>query len=91
MAVRVRLAGTLKSVAGGKGEVEAAGGSLKAIIESLDRAFPGFGGKVLGSDGALKQSVVVHVNGTEARQLAGVDTAVAETDEVLISIPLAGG
>jgi len=91
MAVRVRLAGTLKAIAAGKAEIPASAGRVRAIIGELDRAYAGLGSRVLGADGALKKSVLVHLNGQDVRQLEGVETVVGESDELLITIPLAGG
>jgi sulfur-carrier protein len=89
--VRVRFAGTLRQLTGGTKELAVPVGSLRTVIDAIDSTFQGFRAKVLGSDGDLKKSIVVYVNGREVRHLAGMETRIVETDDVLITIPLAGG
>lgn len=56
MSVRVHLSSNLRGPAGGRAEVEASGATVGAVIDDLDRRYPGLGE-------ALRSGVSVVIDG----------------------------
>lgn len=91
MAIRVRLSTPLRRLVDGASEVEGRGGSVRSLIEDLDRRFPGFGARVLDDGGGIREFVLVYVNQRDVRTLGGPETALRDGDEVAILPAMAGG
>ena len=92
MAVLVRIPTPLRRVTNGAGEVHAAGGDLAAVIEDLERQFPGMRERLVDEEsGDLRRFINVYVNQEDVRFLSGKDTPVKEGDEVSIVPAIAGG
>lgn len=72
-------------------EVSAAGATVGAIVENLDKAFPGMKERIFDEAGEVRRFILIHVNGEDIRFLDGLQTPVAEKDEVSITPALAGG
>ena len=88
---RVRIPTTLRSLAGGSSEVEAAGSTVGEVLKSLDAAHPGFAERLLDDDGGLRKFVNVFVADDDVRYLQGLDTPVPEGETVAIIPAVAGG
>jgi len=87
---RVRIPPTLRAEVGGKREVEAAGSTLREVIDDLVGRFPGLGRQVL-EDGEVAPFVNVYVNSEDARTLQGLDTPVVAGSTVILLPAMAGG
>jgi MoaD family protein len=88
----IRFFASIRTITGVK-EIEWGGPAptLGDLLEQLaDRYGPGFRRWVLGGEG-LGDSVMVVVNGTDARHKAGLATQLAPTDVVSILPIMAGG
>jgi molybdopterin synthase sulfur carrier subunit len=72
-------------------EVSTAGSNVGELIANLDKAFPGMKDRIYDEAGEVRRFILIHVNGEDIRFLDGLNTAVAERDEVSITPALAGG
>ena len=72
-------------------EVSAAGGTVGEILQNLEKAFPGIKERIFDEAGEVRRFILIHVNGEDIRFLDGLQTVVAEKDEVSITPALAGG
>ena len=91
MAVLVRIPTPLRAVTKGSAEVEAAGDSVAAVIEDLERQFPGMRERLLEDGGELRRFINVYVNQEDIRFLQGAKTTLRPGDEVSIVPAIAGG
>lgn len=92
MAVTVRIPTPLRSLTADRGELEAvAAATLRELVERLDADYPGLRERLCEDDGELRRFVNVFVNGEDVRYLAGLDSAIADGDEVSIVPAVAGG
>ena len=93
MTVNFWIPGPLRSMTGGRGqvEVETAGGSLRDALEGLFAAHPGIRDRVLTERGEIRQHVNVFVGNTEARTMGGLATPVANGMEISITPAISGG
>jgi len=90
MSVKVRIPTTLRTLTGGKSEVEVDGATVGEVISALDAAHPGFADRVL-DDGGLRRFVNVFVADDDVRFLDGLDTKVPDGETVSIIPAVAGG
>jgi sulfur-carrier protein len=81
----------LRSAVGGQKQVELQGGTVRELVDALVAKFPALRQQLLGEDGDLNRFVNVYVNGQDVRYLNGLDTPVAERDEVRLLPAMAGG
>ena len=89
--VQVRIPTPLRKLTGGSEAVDADGASVAAVVESLDRSYPGMKGRVLDDTGTVRRFVNIFVNGEDIRFLQNLDTAVKAGDEVSVVPAIAGG
>lgn len=68
--------------------VEAAGDSLDALFDDLDRRFPGLRFRVVDEQGRLRPNMRVFVNGRNVRELSH---ALRPDDFVAVVLALSGG
>jgi len=91
MSVEVRVPTVLRKHTGGARVVQSEGGTVAAIIEDLDRKFPGIKGELVNEEGQMRQFVNVYVNDEDIRYLQRLDTHVGDGDQVAILPAVAGG
>ena len=89
--VLVLIPAPLRRYTGGEAKVNASGATVAELITNLDAAHPGIGDRILESDGQIRRFVNVFVNGNNVRKLDGIQTAIADGDEVGIVPAMAGG
>ncbi len=87
----VRIPSPLRRYTKSQSKVEASGGNIGEVIESLEAQFPGIKTRLCDDNSQIKRYVNVFVNGEEIRTLQGIDTPVEERDEVSIVPAMAGG
>jgi sulfur-carrier protein len=87
----VHLPSALSGHAAGRRRVEVAGATVGKVLAALGQAHPGVGQRVLDDRGVLRRHVNVFVNGESIRYLHGVETPVADGDEVWILPAVSGG
>jgi molybdopterin synthase sulfur carrier subunit len=90
-AVNVLIPTPLRKFTGGSAKVSAAGGTVAAILDSIDSQFPGLKDRICEDDGEIRRFVNVFVNGENVRDLEGSATAVKSGDEIGIIPAMAGG
>lgn len=84
----VHVPSPLYSYTQNRAQVEAAGGTLEAILQDLDRRYPGFRFRVVDEQGKIRPTILFYVNGQVTRTLA---QAVGAGEEVHIIAALSGG
>jgi cysteine synthase B len=88
--ITVRIPPTLRGEVGGARQVEAAGDSIREVLDDLVDRHPALGPQILAS-GSIAPFVNVYVGGEDVRTLNGLDTAVATGDTVILLPAMAGG
>jgi sulfur-carrier protein len=87
----VHLPAALSGHAAGQRRVDVTGATVGKVLAALGQAHPGVGHRVLDERGVLRRHVNVYVNGESIRYLDGVETPVADGDEVWIFPAVSGG
>ncbi|HWP22880.1 MAG TPA: ubiquitin-like small modifier protein 1 [Candidatus Binatia bacterium] len=91
MSVRVRVPTPLRKYTQGADEVSAQGNTVKAIVEDLEKSYPGIKERICDETGKVRRFVNVYVNGDDIRFLQNLDTALKEGDSISIVPAIAGG
>lgn len=89
--VTVSLPSLLRSAAGGRGEVEAAGSTLKEVLEDLFRRHPMLRRHVFDDAGEQREHVNVFLNDQNVRWLESFDEPVRDGDTVTVLQAVSGG
>ncbi len=79
----VRIPPTLRAETGGEREVLADGETVRDLLDDLTARFPGLRGQL--------EHANVYVGGEDIRTRDGFETAVTETDTVILLPAMAGG
>ncbi len=87
----IRVPPVLRPQTGGESEVSADGGTVGEALRSLTASYPETEGQLFGPEGDLNRYVNVYLNDEDVRVLDGLDTAVAESDTIVILPAMAGG
>jgi sulfur-carrier protein len=87
----IRIPPVLRPSVGGEREVSAEGGSVGDVLRALADEHPETQGQLFGADGDLNRYVNVYLNDEDVRVLDGLDTAVKDSDTVVILPAMAGG
>jgi sulfur-carrier protein len=91
MPIRVRVPTPLRRFTAGSDEVAAAGDSIRAVIEDLERRHPGISERLLDEKGDLRRFVNIYLNGDDIRFLDQLNSKVKDGDDVSIVPAIAGG
>ncbi len=87
----VRIPTPLRALTKGSAEVQAKGDSVAAIVEDLERQFPGLRERLVDEGGELRRFINIYVNEEDIRFLDGKKTALKASDQVSIVPAIAGG
>ena len=87
----VKIPPVLRASVGGAKEVEASGASVGDVLRSLAEQHPATESQLFSEGGDLNRYVNVYLNDEDVRVLDGLDTAVAESDTIVILPAMAGG
>ncbi len=90
MPVTVRIPAPLRPTVGGASALECSPGTIRELIDQLDAQHAGFRDRVM-ENGSLRRFVNVFVSGEDVRFGDGIDTVVADGQEVTILPAVAGG
>ena len=85
--MRVLIPSSLRSYTE-KGQAEARGATLGAVLGDLERQYPGIRFRVVDEQERIRRHIRIFVNGTQAGDLS---QALAPQDEVIIVQALSGG
>jgi cysteine synthase B len=88
--ITVRIPPTLRAEVGGARQVDAAGDTVREVLEDLVDRHPALGPQIL-ANGGIAPFVNVYVGGEDVRTLNGLETAVATGDTVILLPAMAGG
>jgi sulfur-carrier protein len=81
----------MRRVAGGKRDVSADGENVSAVIEDLERQYPGFKDRLMDESGDLRRFINIYINGEDIRYAQGIDTPLKAGDELSIIPAVSGG
>lgn len=90
MAVKVRIPTPLQKLTQGKEEVDGTAGTVIALVDTLDKSYPGLAERV-SENGKIRRFVNIYVNDEDIRFLNAEETLVKDGDEVSIVPAIAGG
>lgn len=90
MSVTVSVPTILRPVTKGEKSVSAQGATLAELISDLDANYTGLGDRLV-KNGALHRFVNVYVNDEDVRFTGGLETPIADGDQVTILPAVAGG
>ena len=71
-----------------RGETEASGATLAALLVDLERQYPGIRFRIIDEQDRVRRHIRIFVNGEQAQDLS---LALRPTDEVIIVQALSGG
>jgi molybdopterin synthase sulfur carrier subunit len=91
MAVTVKLPTQLRDAAGGEAAASVEANTVGEALEALYARHGELRARITGDDGAPRRFVNVYLRGEDIRFLEGLDTPVADGDEVTILPAVAGG
>ncbi|HLI59542.1 MAG TPA: ubiquitin-like small modifier protein 1 [Solirubrobacteraceae bacterium] len=81
----------LRPSVGGERQLTATGSSVGEILRSVADAHPDTRSQLFSTDGELNRYVNVYLNDEDVRVLDGLDTAVSDSDTLVILPAMAGG
>lgn len=79
--------GPLKRLAGGRGEHELSGDTVRALLRALEREYPPVAGWVLDERGLIRAHINVYVDGERSSE----DTPVQDRGRVEVLPAISGG
>ncbi|HTA90252.1 MAG TPA: MoaD/ThiS family protein, partial [Polyangiaceae bacterium] len=79
-----------RTLTGGEDQVQAAGDTVKDVIETLEKNHPGIRERLL-DDKGVRRFVNIYVGDEDIRFLDGLGTKLKTTDEISIVPAIAGG
>lgn len=91
MSTKVKIPTPLRKLTQNNAEVVAAGGTIRELVDDLDKQFPGFKERMCDENGDLRRFVNVYVGEEDIRFLEGLDTKIPEGEQVSIIPAVAGG
>lgn len=90
MAIYVRIPTPLRTLTGGKEQVEVKGATVREVIDDLERKHPGIKDRLCDEKG-VRRFVNIYQNEEDIRFLDALDTAVKDGDSISIVPAIAGG
>jgi sulfur-carrier protein len=91
MTIPVRIPTPLRKLTENQEVVEAEGGTIRELINSLERAYPGLKERICDDKDQIRRFVNVYLNDEDVRFLSESETPVKSGDEVSIVPAIAGG
>jgi molybdopterin converting factor small subunit len=86
----VRIPSALQRFTGGASTIEVTAVTVRDALAELERRHPGIAARVL-DEGAVKPFIRIFVGSEDIGGLSGLETKLAERDEVAIVPAIAGG
>lgn len=90
MPVSVKIPTQLRAATAGEAVAEVDGATVREVLDSLYERHGELRARIA-QDGGLRRFVNVYVGGEDIRFLSGLDTPVADGDEITILPAVAGG
>jgi molybdopterin converting factor small subunit len=86
-----RIPTALRTFTGGAADIEVVARTVRDALVELDRLHPGVATRVLDAASSVKPFIRIYVGDEDITALDGLDTPVAECDEIAIIPAIAGG
>jgi molybdopterin converting factor small subunit len=90
MAVKVQIPTPMRQHTEGQTVVEAAGATVKGVLDDLGAKFPGLTARIF-DNGQVRRFVNLYLNDEDVRYLDNLATPVKDGDELAIIPAVAGG
>ena len=87
----IRIPTPLRKLTGDQEVVTASGVTVGAVLDELNKAYPGLGERILDEQGTIRRFVNIFVNDEDVRFLQEKETPVTDRDEISIVPAIAGG
>lgn len=87
----IKIPPVLRASVGGEKQVSASGENVGDVLRDLASNHPATREQLFAADGELNRYVNVYLNDEDVRVLGGLDTAVGDTDTLVILPAMAGG
>jgi molybdopterin converting factor small subunit len=87
----IRVPSALRTFTAGNADVDVTGSTVRDAIADLERRHPGIAARILDGGGAVKPFIRIFVGSDDIGGLNGLDTQLADRDEVSIVPAIAGG
>jgi sulfur-carrier protein len=87
----IKIPPVLRTSVGGEKQVSASGENVGDVLRDLVSSHPATREQLFAPDGELNRYVNVYLNDEDVRVLGGLDTAVGDTDTLVILPAMAGG
>jgi sulfur-carrier protein len=87
----VKIPPVLRPSVGGEKQVSADGSNVGEVLKALATEHPQTQSQLFSSEGELNRYVNVYLNDEDVRVLDGLQTAVGESDTIVILPAMAGG
>ncbi len=91
MAVKVLIPTPLQKYTNNQATLECSANNVSALIETLERSFPGIKARLCDDDGKPRRFLNFYVNSEDIRFLKDTETELNDGDEVSIVPAVAGG
>jgi len=91
MPVTVKVPTPLRKFTAGSESVQGTGDTVGAIVDQLERKYPGIRERICDEQGRVRRFVNLYVNGDDIRFLQQLDTKLKDGDELSIVPAIAGG
>ena len=89
--IKVRVPTPLRKLTNGQGEVLSQGEDIAALINALEKEYPGLKERLCDETGELRRFVNIYLNEEDIRFHQGIKTSLKKGDEVSIVPAIAGG
>jgi molybdopterin synthase sulfur carrier subunit len=90
MSIRIHIPTPMRPHTDNQAVVEAAGGTVKALLDNLGQKYPAISGRLF-ENGQVRRFINLYLNDEDVRYLDNLDTAVKDGDELSIIPAVAGG
>jgi molybdopterin synthase sulfur carrier subunit len=87
----IRIPPVLRPAVGGEKEILADGSSVGELLNAVAESHPDTRNQLFAADGGLNRYVNVYLNDEDVRVLDGLETAVGDSDTLVILPAMAGG
>lgn len=87
----VRFPALMKYYVDNQSEFSVAGSTVAELLENALVRYPAFKPHLFDPEGNLRRHFNIFVNGVQLRELNGMDTALKETDKIILMVSAAGG